>query len=1120
MNKTSLLANKGNVEKIPLQDILHASIMICENQFNQITKISSPFMQKVALIRVLYFTKIVTARYLSLYRCHSQSKILASVDSPKNSIEKIFQQTHHILNTLRRSLRNEFSPVKHHSTIIRFTDFTDSDAPASYKSTLVTILQQNIPSRIKNITVLGKNIMFFGCSTSNNNLVNEYDFTIEVTSRGIPKLSNIHLAWPKFRASESQEILIKSFTTQCVKIFKSSKQYLVDLDKFIHSFYIYGELLRAYHLFKVHENSFGYETEMNDDEVVIRFPDVFYPRNNLTIKPMETGVYLRSVTPLVICQNRKNNQSPKRYENPDNFETEFISHEVSRLNDDEILEIITQMRNFIYLTKLKTITDSFNHVIEQIKFTIPGFSYIQITKDIFALDSYDDTNQILIYRIKLNSITGQPLIDYCINTNFSRLLIKAIQCSGTDRAFYLTTFYQHIFTKRLLLNTKRQFRRFTTPASDCLVSEEVPERDSFFSLYSSKGLMLHSDAIKPTMNDLGSNNFFTQEKLLEFSDKIEIEPNLIEKSQNDTNFDSGFSNISYIYPNYEEAKIIILLNQLSHYLQRRGNRITVVNNVLKFSSQSFHQVEIRFRKNNSWHVNFKFPKIDRGDRFTLKVVGNSISSRFVDWMVNLIDQIDLYILLLNQVFNVENTSTVIKNIYVEHHLSITVSLIHSFCTPFYMYLKGLVFKDQYRSNHSESIDEMFDKSQEAIHEKNSINLNGCDESLNFGSDFNSDTEVETLNTNTSNINPNTNINDINDIKAVSNLNYNKNSNDIEIFQADPTVKVEIIGKFLKTHLLEPHFKSLVQLTSVTYIFSPFLIVYIIPMQYFHDIFNSDGMQNWTITSVREGVAFFLVYKRVYTILVIISYSHQCQFLFPQAGKSCMLHIALSSHRNFVRSKSAKCPTMKLHMSRVKEVKELIEEFFKDYDLLEELHFGKVKLRKQNQVTLQLSCPPPDYCPYLDTILDSTGIHVDFSDSAPKYIKILLGLPITDRKLYHTLLKFVLTTIQIEPKGIDFLKLLVEITEMPGEMLDWQKSLENEGCTANKQMKTISMNLFTRFGAFFMEVQPQQDNVFITSFEGYQVENVKTMGKLKNWFKQILSDPEYNVDGAADAGYFF
>ena len=73
-------------------------------------------------------------------------------------------------------------------------------------------------------------------------------------------------------------------------------------------------------------------------------------------------------------------------------------------------------------------------------------------------------------------------------------------------------------------------------------------------------------------------------------------------------------------------------------------------------------------------------------------------------------------------------------------------------------------------------------------------------------------------------------------------------------------------------------------------------------------------------------------------------------------------------------------------------------------------------------------------------------------------------------------------------------------------LKWQKMVENDDAlNVNLYDKSISMNLTTEFGHFYLVVYPDIDSVTISSDQGFQIEKVNTMNNMKSWFKRFVSD---------------
>lgn len=338
-----------------------------------------------------------------------------------------------------------------------------------------------------------------------------------------------------------------------------------------------------------------------------------------------------------------------------------------------------------------------------------------------------------------------------------------------------------------------------------------------------------------------------------------------------------------------------------------------------------------------------------------------------------------------------------------------------------------------------------------------------------------------------------------------NLNYIDSKKNCEVYTIpDPWSNLQITCTVYQSLLLKGYVNSLFKSPEASYRFGAFLAGFMIPLQKVYQVFLSDPKSQWMATSVQEGFSFFLVYKRVCTLITIIRSSQTFQFILPHFGLSAILQFAIPVSK-FERSKQKFNSAIQINISQLAEVKESIEEFFYERSLIENLEFGPPEyMAKQSSPAIRYNGPA--YCQYVHCTLDENGIRVIVSDSAPKYLKNIINVPIEGRRNRCRFIRFIFNTLKLGAKGNDFLRTLSDITEMPGHLLNWQQSVENdESLNVNFNDKSISMNLTTKFGHFFLVVYPDNDSVTISSDQGFQIEKVSTMSNMKSWFKKFVSD---------------
>jgi len=128
--------------------------------------------------------------------------------------------------------------------------------------------------------------------------------------------------------------------------------------------------------------------------------------------------------------------------------------------------------------------------------------------------------------------------------------------------------------------------------------------------------------------------------------------------------------------------------------------------------------------------------------------------------------------------------------------------------------------------------------------------------------------------------------------------------------------------------------------------SPFLCASLVPLAYIKDVFRCD---NWSISMLKEDGSFFIIFRRKYSLNVLLRPSNSFQITIPLWGPSNILMIPMMILPMYCNTRRVSHPVMRLHLSQLLLIKESIEEFFLDIDLLKSLGYKKYKLEEPSLV---------------------------------------------------------------------------------------------------------------------------------------------------------------------------
>lgn len=289
----------------------------------------------------------------------------------------------------------------------------------------------------------------------------------------------------------------------------------------------------------------------------------------------------------------------------------------------------------------------------------------------------------------------------------------------------------------------------------------------------------------------------------------------------------------------------------------------------------------------------------------------------------------------------------------------------------------------------------------------------------------------------------------------------------------PHIEIEFSRHFpINTHIL-----NMAQQHSVNYAFGSFLNSSLIPLQYFYNLFFGKVNDEWDSTTLRDDGSFFLVYKKKYTLNMMLRPSQLFQMIIPSKGRSQILQIPLQSlPRSCLLSKLSHI-TYRLPLNLLDEVKTTIERFFAHRDILYALGFEPLRTLTRLTENSRVVFPYPKCVSYarISGVIkpDELAFEVEGDSELARNIKTFLNVQV-DNKTKQQIVSFVLNLLLFDQRFVSQVMHFIShvITVYP--IIDWTRTMEGTAIMINEDKILFSLAL--RNGFCLVELTQQNNDI--------------------------------------------
>jgi hypothetical protein len=136
--------------------------------------------------------------------------------------------------------------------------------------------------------------------------------------------------------------------------------------------------------------------------------------------------------------------------------------------------------------------------------------------------------------------------------------------------------------------------------------------------------------------------------------------------------------------------------------------------------------------------------------------------------------------------------------------------------------------------------------------------------------------------------------------------------------------------------LTPFLRDLADSGSPGCAFASFLRGSLVPLQQLSSVFAFTP--SWAISPLQEDRSFFLTYGRAHTVNLMLKPSQHFQVIVPSIGASALFQVPLEALSRFRAGAQTSHTTLRVHASRVCELRDAVERFFAMTGMLERIGF--------------------------------------------------------------------------------------------------------------------------------------------------------------------------------------
>ena len=320
--------------------------------------------------------------------------------------------------------------------------------------------------------------------------------------------------------------------------------------------------------------------------------------------------------------------------------------------------------------------------------------------------------------------------------------------------------------------------------------------------------------------------------------------------------------------------------------------------------------------------------------------------------------------------------------------------------------------------------------------------------------------------------------------------YYRSRRSVTAYKADSFSVPHITCPFLRSIQLRRLNSSTSKNESPELNLSPFLCASLTPLSVIREIFRT---KYWSISMLKEDGSFFIIYQNKYSLNVLLRPSSSFQMTVPLWGPSNVMMVPMMVFPLFCNTKRVSHPVMRLHISQLPMIKESIEEFFEDKNLLEEIGFSNYKVDDSSLIFNNFPKLPNWIKPNVSIKVN----RIELSFNSPELNQLSKSFDFS-RNFKRSLIKALFKIINFDENiVIGFAKSFTGLWE--NSLINWEKTFNSINLIENY----IIMDLILSDLIYSYRIWNDNGIKVALSLNGFDVDGLSNISDLQLWLTENI-----------------
>lgn len=615
-------------EMISLHDLYISVLKKIEKRFNRIQTNTPFFITKRDLMHEMFNTRVLIGKLIVLYRYHRKNPIIPPKPNTVLNAQAEIQKVRD-LTTKIKQLRFRISGMPQSIDIPRIYQSEIPVLRAGYE--LERILNLGDHGSFKSVIVITKRIIKL---YSQN-----YSVLLRIDKQGVFRLVATKINWPKNSGIPKEFILFINKVVRDQSIHSTNP--LKQIDLILSKIYKIGQSIKIWSELKEISVKYQYWFRFNGKDLFIVFDDMYAPYNYFKIDLLEDYLWIHSLIPYY--------QPPEQPEKYFNVRKIFVNKSLELDNDSEfeqslfnflitpstyVPDVAIKLSDAVYFTRIIRIWNHLKKIIFATYFT-------NLTAELFC------TVPSVAYGHIMISIEKRVLSNFIIFP-----LVGKVTFISRNLFYYQNSMINHVVLPNCDLEVIENVFNSSLNSYFMTICQEKLVGNHYMSLFS---IPFINPISKINIKFTFSPDYYLSAEMLTGVPKLNLMScktnQVIMKNTRETlmmNYLPHRKKMKLIGKALKEQKNNILMTQLEEKLKANGYLTSRTDYRMKIAMRPILNVLFKVNETGYWSLRFDKSSFPFFSKSKVIIVGNQMSMRFVDSIVEILKNVHLVASLLFQ----------------------------------------------------------------------------------------------------------------------------------------------------------------------------------------------------------------------------------------------------------------------------------------------------------------------------------------------------------------------------------------------------------------------------------------------------------------------------------------